>query len=267
LARIDHINHTARAISSGDFSQRIPLSANKDEFDDLSGQLNHMLKRIEQLLTGMRQVTDNVAHDLRRPLSRLRNRLEITLLEKRDTKEYQQVLEETIEDTDDLIRTFNALLEIAQAEAGSFRGEWTTVDMTALLRELGELYKELAESQGRNLTISVHSGIKITGNRHLLAQAISNLLDNAIKYSPVHGKISLFAKEKTIKICDNGNGIPLSEQNHVMERFVRLDNARSTPGNGLGLSLVKAVSELHNATMSLEDNQPGLTVRLLFGKN
>jgi len=264
LARIDHINHTARAISSGDLSQRIPLSANKDEFDDLAGQLNHMLKRIEQLLTGMRQVTDNVAHDLRRPLSRLRNRLEITLLEPRGRAEYQQVLTETITDTDDLIRTFNALLEIAQAEAGSFRGEWKVVDITALLNRLGELYQELAESQGKHLTINVQPGIKVTGNRHLLAQAISNLLDNAIKYSPANGKISLLATGKMIQISDNGPGIPVQEYNHVMDRFVRLDNARSTQGNGLGLSLVKAVSELHDAIVNLEDNHPGLMVQLFF---
>ncbi|BCG62596.1 MAG: hypothetical protein methR_P0242 [Methyloprofundus sp.] len=271
LARIDKINSTAKAISSGDYSQRVPYSKRNDEFDELATQLNNMLKRIEQLLTGMRQVTDNIAHDLRQPLSRLRNRLEITLLEQRDTLEYQQVLGETIEDADELIHTFNALLEIAQTEAGSFRGEWQTVDMTALLLGLGELYQELADSQGKQLTVDVQQGLKVTGNRHLLAQAISNLLDNAIKYTSDKGQITLLAQHSLqgliLQISDNGPGIPAEKHSLVMERFYRLDTARSTRGNGLGLSLVKAVMQLHTMTISLQDNQPGLSVTLLLKKN
>ncbi|WP_233144630.1 sensor histidine kinase [Methyloprofundus sedimenti] len=268
LARIDKVNMTAKAISSGNFSQRVPLSERNDEFDELAIQLNTMLVRIEQLLTGMRQVTDNIAHDLRQPLSRLRNRLEITLLEKRDTPEYQQVLGETIEDADELIRTFNALLEIAQTEAGSFRGEWQTVDMSALLAGLGELYQELAASQGKKLTINIQQGLKVTGNHHLLAQAISNLLDNAIKYTENKGRIMLSAKQQAkriiVQISDHGLGIPLEKHALVLERFYRLDTARSTTGNGLGLSLVKAVLELHGATFKFEDNKPGLKVTLDF---
>ena len=264
LARIAHINETTDAIIAGDFSQRVPVSEHNDEFDALARRLNNMLNRIEQLLTGMRQVTDNVAHDLRRPLSRLRNRLEITMLEKRNTAEYQQVLTETIADADTLIRTFNALLEIAQAEAGSFRGEWTTVDLTTLLIELGDLYQELAESQGRHLSIHVQQGLKIKGNRHLLAQGISNLFENALKYSPVDGKISLLAEGNLIQISDNGPGIPVEKYDHVLQRFTRLDNARSTAGNGLGLSLVDAVCKLHGVSLRLQDNQPGLTVQMLI---
>ena len=268
LARIDNINATSKAITSGDFSQRVPISDNSDEFDELAGHLNHMLVRIEQLLTGMRQVTDNIAHDLRQPLSRLRNRLEITLLEKRDTLEYQQVLAETIEDADELIRTFNALLEIAQTEAGSFRGEWQAVDLSVLLAGLGELYQELAESQGKQLKINVQQGLSVVGNRHLLAQAISNLLDNAIKYTGDQGQISLSAErqgtELVLQISDNGSGIPVEKQGLVLERFYRLDAARSTSGNGLGLSLVKAVMELHGATFEFADNKPGLVVALVF---
>lgn len=268
LARIDKVNSTAKAISSGDYSQRVPLSDRNDEFDELAAQLNTMLMRIEQLLTGMRQVTDNIAHDLRQPLSRLRNRLEITLLEKRDTQEYRQVLGETIEDANELIRTFNALLEIAQTEAGSFRGEWKTVDMSALLTGLGELYQELAESQGKHLTLHIQQGLKVTGNRHLLTQAISNLLDNAIKYTEDKGRIDLLAQQQAegfvIEISDNGLGIPIEKHALVLERFYRLDTARSTAGNGLGLSLVKAVMELHNVSLRLVNNQPGLAVELLF---
>ena len=189
LARIDNINNITQAITSGDFSRRVPLSERNDEFDELATHLNAMLMRIEKLLTGLRQVTDNIAHDLRKPLSRIRSRLEITLLERRNPLEYRQVLSEAIEDADDLIRTFNALLEIAQTEAGSFRGEWQPVDLSTLLKDLGELYQELAESQGKHLMIDVHQGLCVTGNRQLLAQAISNLLDNAIKYSYENGRI------------------------------------------------------------------------------
>lgn len=268
LARIGRINTTAKAITSGDFSQRVPLSGRHDEFDELAEHLNSMLMRIEHLLNGMRQVTDNIAHDLRKPLSRLRNRLEITLLETRDTAEYRQVLAETIEDADELIRTFNALLEIAQTEAGSFRGEWKPVDLSALLTGLGELYQELAESQGKQLSIDVQPGLGVTGNRHLLAQAVSNLLDNAIKYTGADGQISLQAHPLpaglAVQINDNGPGIPADQYALVWERFSRLDAARSTPGSGLGLSLVRAVVELHGASIRLQDNRPGLSVQLRF---
>ncbi len=268
LARIDKVSMTAKAISSGNFSQRVPLSDRNDEFDELATQLNNMLTRIEKLLAGMRQVTDNIAHDLRQPLSRLRNRLEITLLEKRDMLEYQQVLGETIEDADELIRTFNALLEIAQTEAGSLRGEWQTVDMTALLADLGELYQELAASKDKHLLINVQQGLKVTGNHHLLAQAISNLLDNAIKYTENKGRITLSAKQHAkgfvVQISDNGLGIPYEKHSLVLERFYRLDTARSTTGNGLGLSLVKAVMDLHGATLKFADNKPGLAIYLHF---
>lgn len=266
LARIDNINNITQAITSGDFSRRVPLSERNDEFDELATRLNAMLMRIEKLLTGLRQVTDNIAHDLRKPLSRIRSRLEITLLERRNPLEYRQVLSEAIEDADDLIRTFNALLEIAQTEAGSFRGEWQPVDLSTLLKDLGELYQELAESQGKHLMIDVHQGLCVTGNRQLLAQAISNLLDNAIKYSYENGRIAIeagiHAEEVFIRISDNGPGIPVAEYDHVMERFFRMDNARSTTGSGLGLSLVKAVGELHGASVRLLDNQPGLIVQL-----
>jgi signal transduction histidine kinase len=268
VMRIEQINRTAKTITDGDFSQRVPVTARNDEFDQLAKHLNTMLQRVEQLLTGLRQVTDNVAHDLRQPLSRLRNRLEITLLEARDTSEYQQVLAQTIEDADNLIRTFNALLEIAQAEAGSFRGEWTVVELSSLLDGLGGLYKELAHSQGKQLKIKVQKSLCVVGNRHLLAQAISNLLDNAIKYTDTNGRILLEAKQQNesvmVTISDNGSGIPADKHAMVLERFIRLDTARSSSGSGLGLSLVKAVMDLHKAKLSFSDNQTGLRVLLVF---
>lgn len=270
LRRIDTVTATAAAIIDGKLSRRIPLSTRNDEFDDLARALNSMLTRIEQLLDGMRQVTDNVAHDLRQPLSRLRNRLEVTLLNARAEDEYRNAMQEAITDADHLIRTFNALLEIAQTEAGSFRGQWETVDITDLTQELGSLYQDLAEEQGKQLRLSVHPHLQVMGNRHLLAQAINNLLDNAIKYTPADGCITLQAQPldgaPAISVSDNGCGIPASHYNYVLQRFQRLNDARSDEGNGLGLSLVKAAVELHKAHLILQDNAPGLRVTLRFAK-
>ncbi|VAW78471.1 hypothetical protein MNBD_GAMMA14-406, partial [hydrothermal vent metagenome] len=258
LQRIDAINSTAQQVTAGELSQRIALSGQGDEFDELAGHLNTMLARIEKLLTGMRQVTDNVAHDLRRPLTRVRNRIEVTLMEKRDSKEYRAALEETLEDTNELMQTFNALLEIAQAEADSFRGEWDRVDLSVLLEELGGLYRDEAEARHKRFVLQVESNLEITGNRHLLAQAIGNLLDNAFKYTPEDSTISLQATAQAgrlaLTVSDNGPGIATDQREKVLERFVRLAPERSTAGNGLGLSLVKAVADLHGAELQLEDN-------------
>ena len=266
LQRIDAINTTAQQVTAGELSRRVALSGQDDEFDELASHLNTMLARIEQLLTGMRQVTDNIAHDLRRPLARIRNRIDVTLMEKRDATEYRLALEETLEDANALMQTFSALLEIAQAEAGSFRGEWEVLDLSAMLEELGGLYIDEAEARHKSFALLVEPDLKITGNRHLLAQAVSNLLDNAFKYTPEGGAIRLQAVNRPghllLSVCDNGPGIAVEQRDKVFGRFVRLEPARSTPGNGLGLSLVKAVADLHKAELRLEDNQPGLCVVL-----
>ena len=268
LEKIDNINNTAQAIRISELSQRVAISGKGDEFDQLGGHLNSMLDRIEQLMTGMRQVTDNVAHDLRSPLSRLRSRLEVTLLKPRNEAEYKQSIQETIIDVDSLIKTFNALLEIAQTEAGSFRGEWELVNLSVLSQSIGELYEDLAEENNQHLTIDVDSRVMVTGNRHLLTLMLNNLLDNAIKYTPTGGSIELRVIEHdkfpTIIIADSGPGIPYDQYGEVFERFSRLDSARSSEGNGLGLSLVKAIAELHHAHLKLNDNQPGLRVELSF---
>jgi len=268
LQRIDAINTTAQQVTAGELSRRVSLSGQDDEFDELASHLNTMLARNEKLLTGMRQVTDNVAHDLRRPLARVRNRIEVTLMEKRDSKEYRSALEETLEDANELMQTFSALLEIAQTEAGSFRGEWKVVDLSALLEELGGLYLDEAEARHKQFELQIEPNLKITGNRHLLAQAISNLLDNAFKYTPDGSTIRLQAAMQagslSLTVSDNGPGIAIDQRDKVFERFVRLEPDRSTAGNGLGLSLVKAVADLHKAELRLEDNQPGLRVVLLF---
>lgn len=268
LRKIDGINLTAQAIVTGDLNQRIPLSKKNDEFDELARNLNAMLLRIEQLIIGMREVTDNVAHDLRSPLSRLRNRLEITLLESRNEKEYIHVIQQTIEDADGLIHTFNALLEIAQVEAGNYRGTWGNVDLTSLTIKLGELYQDQAEESEQLFSLEISPDINVAGSYHLLAQAVSNLLENAIKYTPKGGHIKLslttLGTRPQLIISDNGPGIPAKQRAIVLERFTRLDSARNTSGCGLGLSLVKVAAALHHAELELSDNAPGLRIKLLF---
>ena len=271
LRRMDTISRAAAAIMAGDLSRRVPLSPRADEFDVLASRLNAMLDRIQQLIRGIRDVTDNIAHDLRSPLSRLRNRLEVTLLEPRDGEEYRQALLHGIEDADSLIKTFNALLSIAQAEAGNHRSEWMPVDLNQLVHDLAELYEPSAEESRQHIELIATCHAHITGSRDLLAQAIGNLLENAIKHTPVDGtiRIELVSSEEAIelKVSDTGPGIPETEREHVLERFVRLQNSRNTPGNGLGLSLVRAVAILHHAQLQLGDAQPGLSVSLRFPAN
>jgi signal transduction histidine kinase len=269
LKRIDAVSLTAGEIMEGDLAQRLPVGGRDDEFERLSLKLNAMLERIEQLLAGMRNVTDNVAHDLRGPLTRLRNRLEVTLLEQRSKPEYRDVIETTIGDAEDLIKTFNALLSIAQAEAGVRAEDWTKQDLGTLAEEIAELYEPIAEDQGLSFDLAVEPGLKVSANRQLLAQALSNLLDNAIKYAGRGGRVELTVARAqgrpSIQVADTGPGIPLEDRERALKRFVRLDAARSTPGNGLGLSLVKAVANLHRAKLRLENNHPGLRVMLWFG--
>lgn len=268
LHRINAVGKTADEIINGNLNQRMPVTRRNDEFDRLSRVLNTMLGRISHLMQGMREVTDNLAHDLRNPLNRLRNRLEASQYEATEKTDYPQLIQDTIQDVDDLIRTFNALLNIAQMESGVQRDDWTDVDLSTLTSELAELYTAVAEEQGLTLTHQAESGLHTHGNRQLLAQAITNLLDNAVKYTPVGGAISLNArrddKQITISVADNGPGIPTEQHGQVFKRFTRLDNARSSPGNGLGLSLVKAVADLHGADIQLQDNQPGLKANLIL---
>jgi signal transduction histidine kinase len=265
LSRIDIINRTTRQIMAGDLSQRISLKGSRDEFDQLAGNLNAMLDQIERLLLGMREVTDNIAHDLRTPLSRMRSRIEVALLANPDRAEARALLEQTLVDADTMIQSFNALLSIARAEAGSERATFETVDLSELSQDLAELYGPLAEEKGLTFFSACPPGLVLQGNRHLLAQALANLLDNAIKYTPAGGRVMLNGLPgPTLTVADSGPGIPAGERERVLERFVRLDGNRSTPGNGLGLSLVSAVAKLHGAILKLEDNHPGLRVSLVL---
>jgi signal transduction histidine kinase len=260
LRKVDAVNRTSTQIIHGDLSQRVPVSGTGDEFDQLAQNLNAMLDQIERLMAGMRQVTDNIAHDLRTPLSRLRARLEVTLIEKPDQARYADVLRETISEADRLLGTFNALLSIAEAEAGSRRDSFEAVDLSEIARDVAELYEPVADESGLGFETRIADRIMVRGDRHLLSQAIANLLDNALKYTS-EGSVALSVETRAgkahVEVRDTGPGVPPDRRNAVFDRFVRLERSRSTPGNGLGLSLVRAVAKLHDGTIWLEDSVPG----------
>lgn len=269
LHRLESINRATAQIMTGNLSQRIRTNGGGDEFDELAQNLNAMLDRIERLLVGMRQVTDDIAHDLRTPLTRLRSRIEVALMSELKPEAMQDLLEATMQDVDSMIETFNALLNIARAEAGAPQTEWERIDLSELAQDMLELYEPLAEE--RDITIELHTAplpVCIHGNRQLVAQALANLADNAVKYTPNGGRITITTRDTpapAIIIADTGPGIPADKREQAKQRFVRLDAQRSTPGSGLGLSLVDAVAKLHEAKLELEDNKPsGLCVSLTF---
>ena len=270
LARVDAINRSSREIMQGDLTQRLPLGGAGDELDQLAANLNAMLDQIEALMVGMRQVTDNVAHDLKSPLNRLRNRLEVTLMQDPEKEEYRQALEKTISEADQLLNTFNALLMIARAEAGSLRDSMTWMNLNGVVSDVVELYEPLAEEQQVRLTFEAEGQARVRGNRELLAQALANLIDNALKHgrpaSAGQGRIDVHLRPERggalLSVGDNGGGIPEADRARVLGRFVRLEASRNTPGSGLGLSLAAAVTRLHGGDLSLSDNHPGLLATL-----
>ena len=266
LRRIDSIASTSSKIMSGNLSERIPVTKRNDEFDGLATSLNQMLDRIEQLLQGLKEVTDNVAHDLKTPLTRLRNKAEAALREGTDPEAQRQALETTISESDKLIQTFNALLMIARAEAGAPSGAFADVDVSAVAEDVADLYGPVAEEAGMTLETAVTEGIHLRANRELIGQALVNLVENALKYfdkgERTDGKITVTARRQgdrvLIEVADNGPGIPPEERKRVVERFVRLEKSRTEPGSGLGLSLVAAVARLHKGELRIEDNAPGV---------
>lgn len=268
LARLDIINRTSREIMAGDLSKRVPVTRAGDEFDDLAGHLNRMLDRIERLMRGMREVSDNVAHDLRSPLNRLRSRLEHVHRREHQGSEAARDIEAAIGDTDSLIGTFNSLLMIAEAEAGSVRETMEIFDLKDAIEGVSELYGPLAEEKGVHLDVRAGAGAIIRGNRNLVLQALANLVDNAIKYTPQGGSVSVSLENggsgPALVVADSGPGIPAEDRPRVTERFVRLESSRHSPGTGLGLSLVAAVARLHEAELELRDNAPGLRAGLRF---
>ena len=270
LNRINAVTDTADNIIDGDLSHRIPVIDDRDnELDRLSRSLNRMLDRNEELMIGTREVSNNLAHDLRNPLNRIRHRIESAKLAKISTAEFDDFADDTIEDIDGVISTFNALLSIAQIESGEPRKDWTEFSLNDLLDDLSEIYEIVADEKNITWDYSTTENLKINGNKQLIAQLFTNLLDNAFKYSPTNSTISLSAtssKDKIVEviISDQGLGIPNAEHENVFKRFHRLDSARSTEGNGLGLSLVKAVVDLHGAKISLRQNNPGLIAKVTF---
>jgi signal transduction histidine kinase len=270
LNRVDAMTHTAETIMAGDLTGRLPIAGSGDELDRLASNLNAMLERIEALMRGLKEVSDNVAHDLRTPLTRLRNRAEEALRTAKDEAGYRNALEATIEESDGLIRTFNALLMIARAESGEAREGMSEFDAADVAHDVSELYEPLADTKGLALRVEA-TPAPVKGNRELVSQALANLVDNAIKYaadSHAHGAngkaveilVTAGAEGDRIKLSvrDAGPGIPESDRTHVIERFVRLEQSRTMPGSGLGLSLASAVARLHGGELKLEDNAPGL---------
>lgn len=279
LLRIETMTDATHTIMDGDLSQRIPVDGTDDEFDRLAYGLNAMLTRIEELIAGFKEVSDNIAHDLRTPLNRLRNRVEAALREDGSAEHYRDALQATIEDADELIKTFNALLSIARLEAGVGERIDEHFDLAAVVTDVAELYEPVAEELGIALKIDAGEKTMICGKRELLAQALANILDNAIKYGVSSAKGNGHAPENSISVdlvsrqdgveivvADRGPGIPPEDRDRVFKRFVRLETSRSLPGSGLGLSLAAAVARLHGGRLQLSDNAPGLKVALSLGR-
>lgn len=272
LKRIDIVSEASRRIMGGDLSGRLPVTGAGDEFDRLSENLNSMLARIATLNEGLKQVSDNIAHDLKTPLTRLRNRAEATLSGKHSTTDYRQALEGTIAESDQLIKTFNAILMISRLEAGYSSESTSRVDLAASVHDVVELYEPVAEEAGATLETSGQDGFTVEGNRELIGQALSNIVDNAIKYSTdstskptVRVALDRVGREIRLSVTDNGQGIPDdADRARATERFVRLEKSRSQPGSGLGLSLAKAIMTFHNGRLDLLPADPGLSVVMSF---
>ena len=282
LHRVDKINAQAQTIVTGGLAGRVPLAGTGDELDRLVQNLNAMLDRIQVLMAGLKEVSDNLAHDLRTPLTRLRSRAEHALHTAESAEDYRSALEKVIEESDGLIRIFNALLMIARAEAGTGFDGMVDFDAASVARDVAELYEPLAEDRGMVLSLDVDNGLTLRGSRELVGQALANLVDNALKYgapeqtekdreaaeAEASASLVLAAKRNgdsvEISVSDRGPGIAAEDRARVQDRFVRLENSRSRPGSGLGLALAAAVARLHKGKLLIEDNEPGLRVTLVL---
>jgi len=262
LKRVDGLSKSTTRIMEGDRSERLPVTGSNDEFDRLSENLNQMLDRINALDIGAKQMSDNIAHDLKTPITRLRNKAEEALSLEKNSEKQQEAIGEIIEDCDRIVKTFDALLMISRVESGSSVAQFSHLDARELTADMYELYEALAEDEGVTLKFehNENSPLPIDGNRELISQAISNLIDNAIKYGGDEIHLSVEKEEKIVKICvmDNGSGIAEDDRPRVMERFVRLDKSRNSQGNGLGLSLVNAICQLHKGSFLFESSDVGL---------
>jgi signal transduction histidine kinase len=272
LKRVDGMNETAHAIMAGDLKGRLSISGTGDELDRLALNLNAMLDRIGELMAGMQQVSDNIAHDLKTPLTRLRNRAEEALRTAKTPDELRAALDGSIDEADNLIRVFNALLMIARLEAGRINDSMADIDLSEIVSGMAELYEPLAEEAGLSLVTNLAPELHVSGNRELIGQALANLIDNALKYGQPDGEgepvVTVSAAragaEIELSVSDHGPGIPEADRGRVLERFVRLDQSRSKPGFGLGLALAAGVARLHGGQLRLEDNAPGLRVVIVL---
>ena len=269
LKRLDGVTASSARILSGDLSERLPVTGAGDEFDRLSANLNTLLARISLLQEGLQQVSDNIAHDLRTPLTRLRTRAEGALGAPPDVHESRAAMEEMIAECDQMIRTFDALLMISRVEAGSDQVIKSEVNLAAIAADVVDLYEPLAEDANAEIALVAPKSLMVVASRELIAQALSNLVDNALKYATGEGRkmkiqveLSESDGEWRLSVSDDGPGIPEDQRDRVVERFYRLDQSRSMPGSGLGLSLVQAIARVHGGRLVLEDAGPGLTVRL-----
>jgi signal transduction histidine kinase len=254
--RLAGISTASQAVMAGDLTRRLPVAGRGDEFDRLAGTINLMLGQIEALVSEVRQVTDDIAHDLRSPLTRLRQQLEAALVRPRHAAADTALLEEALTELDQLLATFAALLRIARAEAGAGRESFALLDLSALVAGMAEAYEPVVEEAGRRLETRVTPGLRVSGSAALLRQAIANLLENALHHGA--GRIHLALRPgDVLVVLDEGPGIPPAERDKVLRRFYRLDRSRGTPGTGLGLSLVAAVARLHGGRLTLEAGPGG----------
>jgi signal transduction histidine kinase len=266
LRRVETISRAARDIMAGNLARRIPVRGTDDEFDHLAASLNEMLERTEASVEAIRQVSNDIAHDLRTPLTRLRQHLELAQRKAVSPHQLRCTLGRSIAEVDAVLETFGALLRIAQIEGGRPRAAFAAVDLTELVHSVVELYKPAAEERRQELASDIAAGLWVEGDRELLAQMLANLIENAVRHAPEAAAIEVGARLAAggidLWVADNGPGIPAAERERVLHRFYRLEASRSTPGNGLGLSLVKAVAALHGTALELADNGPGLRARL-----
>ncbi len=266
MRKIEDISETSRIIVNGDLRQRVSVQANGDEFDRLALSINAMLDRIETLMNGLREMTTDIAHDLRTPLTRLRNRLEVR--DQVTEPQLHQVLADARQDIDGILEIFSALVRIAQIESGGRKSRFATIDFDELLDTVVEVYRPSAEERHQKLIAGIDPRLAITGDKELLTQMFANLLENALRHTPHGASIHLTARREgsqvVVAIADDGPGIPEDMRSKVLQRFFRLERSRTTPGSGLGLSLAAAIATLHDATLQLLDNAPGLRVELRF---
>ena len=269
LARLARMSETAREIMSGDLTRRMPVTAAADEFDQLAGDLNAMLARIERLMAGLREVSDNIAHDLKTPLNRLRMRAENALRAPADETACRAGLEDVLVEADELMRTFNALLQVARLEAGAHAENLERFDLSTLIGDVAEFYEPVIEEAAARLVVDVPAKLEVRANRQLVSQALTNLVENAMKYGLDGARsreITVGARADTpfieLWVADRGPGIRAADRERVLRRFVRLDEARTKPGTGIGLSLAAAVATVHGGEIHLTDNAPGLKVQI-----